>query len=68
MSPYKILACPGGVFKERTGSPRPSIGNKNHQKKNPDQREYEKFEMALQHISKLQVYSELKREIGFEEY
>ena len=33
-----------------------------------DQREREKFEMALQHKSKLRDYRELKWEIGFEEY
>ena len=37
-------------------------------KKALDQRECEEFEMALQHTSKLQVYRELKWEIGFEEH
>ena len=31
-------------------------------------RECEEFEMALQHKSKLQVYRELKWEVGFEKY
>ena len=31
-------------------------------------RECEKFEMALGHKSKLHVYKELKRGVGFEEY
>ena len=31
-------------------------------------RECEEFEMALQHKSKLCVYKELKRGVGFEEY
>ena len=33
-----------------------------------DKRECEEFEMALQHKSKLRVYKELKRGVGFEEY
>ena len=33
-----------------------------------DQRECEEFEVALQHKSKLHVYRELKREVGFEDY
>ena len=36
-------------------------------KKALDKRVCEEFEMALQHKSKLRVYRELKREIGFEE-
>ena len=31
-------------------------------------RECEEFEMALRHKSKLRVYKELKRGVGFEEY
>ena len=31
-------------------------------------RECEEFEMCLQHKSKLQVYREVKRKVGFEEY
>ena len=37
-------------------------------KKGLDQREYEEFEKALQHKSKLRLYTQLKQEIGFEEY
>ena len=37
-------------------------------KKALDKREHEEFEMALQHISKLQIYTELKREIGLKRY
>ena len=33
-----------------------------------DRRECEEFEMALRHKSKLRVYKELKRGVGFEEY
>ena len=33
-----------------------------------DKRECEEFEKALQHKSKLHIYREVKREIGFEEY
>ena len=31
-------------------------------------RECEEFEMCIEHKSKLRVYREVKREIGFEEY
>ena len=33
-----------------------------------DKRDVEEFEMALQYKSKLRVYKELKRGVGFEEY
>ena len=42
--------------------------DKNVTKKASDKIEWREFEIPLQHKSKLQVYRELKREIGFEEY
>ena len=33
-----------------------------------DKKDFEEFKMALQHKSKLGVYKELKRGVGFEEY
>ena len=65
--PLTILTCPGGVFKERIGSPRLSLGQKVI-KRALDQRECEGFEIPLQHKSKLRVYRQLKWEIGFDEY
>ena len=67
LTSFKSLACPGGVFKERIGPPRPILNIKLI-KKALDKRKCEEFEMALQHKSKLRVCKELKWEIGFEEY
>ena len=63
--PQKIQGFSGEILKEKIVSLRPSVGHKTNQN-DLDKQEYEEFETALQHKSKLQVYGHLKREIGFE--
>ena len=55
------------TFKRNNWVSRLSLGLKTNQK-TFDKRECEEFGMALQHKSKLRVYKDLKREVGFEEY
>ena len=53
-----MLACLGGIFKERTRLPRQTLEDKTN-KKALGIRECEEFGMTLQHKSKLKVNREL---------
>ena len=62
-----MLSCLTQFFEERINLQDKVLESKLI-KKALDKREFEEFEIALQHKWKLRVYKELKCGVGFEEY